>query len=141
MLAAWRLGASWPPLTARRVRHGVGGQSASPKSCFRPPPLFQQLSESPFLPFPLLHSILPQASAGSAPSPPWSPLKRRGQSEKYLVVIGGSYSLDPLSSIVSSTSPAVVLHSVMTLADYLAFRPSATYSRDGLRCNITTSFL
>jgi hypothetical protein len=66
---------------------------------------------------------------------------RRGQSEKCLVVIGGSCSLDPLGSIVSSTSSVVVLYSIMTLAGYLASRLSATCSRDSLRCSITATFL
>jgi hypothetical protein len=114
---AWRQ--SWPNLPAQSPVQYKGA--------------FRQLCGSPFLPFPLLHGILPQASAGSTE-------QYSAASQKCLAVIAGSYSLDLFGSIVSSTSPTMVLPSVMVLANCLAPRPSATCSRDGLRCSITAYF-
>jgi hypothetical protein len=93
VLAALRLG----PLTARRVRHGVGAWPVCQpealvcmKARFVSPLFFQQLAESPFLPFPLLHGILPHTSAGSTPSrQPLDPNRRiqRSQSKNPLSLL------------------------------------------------------
>jgi hypothetical protein len=96
-----------------------------------------------FLPSPARPSCLRPRRVPTFPRHPPG-LHRRipcGQSEKCLVAIAGSYSLTPSAVLSRRPSPAVGLHSAMTLANCLASRPPATCSRDGLRCSITATFL
>jgi hypothetical protein len=126
------------PVTAHRIRHGVGARpSASPQltqvyKVRSSPATFQQLFESPFLPSLSCTAILPQASAGSTFSPPAPGPPQKDTTRAARKMPRRDCRLlfaHPLSSIVSSTVPAMGLHSTMTLANCLTSRPPATCSR------------